>query len=251
MCTLAVWGRVFADAPVIVAANRDEFLARPSTPPAVLRSDPPRAFGGRDTQAGGTWLGVGETGLVVAMLNRRTTAPPDSACRSRGQLCVELLACGTATAAAALVERQPAGRYNPFNAVIADATATFVASQPPGDPPRLFPLERGLHLVTNLDVNDPTCPRIAGSRARFDAAAGPFGHDGNVPALVERLQAVLGDHATPMDPRDSESLCVHRGPYGTRSSSVIVVGGDGRPRHYFHAEGPPCRTPLAEVALPF
>ena len=147
MCTLAVWGRVFADSPVIVAANRDEFLARPSTVPTLLRLDPPRAFGGRDAQAGGTWLGVGETGVVVAMLNRRTTVPPDPTCRSRGQLCVDLLACRTATEAVAVVERQPAGRYNPFNAVIADATATYVASQPPGELPRLIPLERGLHLL--------------------------------------------------------------------------------------------------------
>jgi hypothetical protein len=44
---------------------------------------------------------------------------------------------------------------------------------------------------------------------------------------------------------------VHADGYGTRSSSVILVGADGRVLGYHHADGPPCRTPLEPVALPF
>ena len=101
VCTLAAFVGAFPAWPLVVAANRDEYLARPATPPALLRETAPRAFGGRDLAAGGTWLGVAETGLVAGMLNRRSTTPPDPACRSRGQLCLDLLGCATAAAAAA------------------------------------------------------------------------------------------------------------------------------------------------------
>src|SRR5439155_1765511 len=153
---------VFPSWPLVVAANRDEYLARPAAPPTLLRETPPRAFGGRDLTAGGTWLGVSEVGLVAGMLNRRSTVPPDPACRSRGQLCLDLLRSATAAEAAARV---------------------------------------------------PAAPALA--------------------------------------PRGPGSLCVHMGPYGTRSSSVLVVPAGAEPVCYFHAEGPPCRTRLEPVPLPF
>src|SRR5206468_7634998 len=101
VCTLAAFVRVFPTHPLVVAANRDEYLARPATAPLLLRDAAPRAFGGRDLTAGGTWLGVGEAGLVAGMLNRRGATAPDPACRSRGQLCLDLLGCATAADAAA------------------------------------------------------------------------------------------------------------------------------------------------------
>jgi len=251
VCTLAAFVGAFPTWPLVVAANRDEYLARPAAPPALLRETAPRAFGGRDLTAGGTWLGVAETGLVAGMLNRRSTTPPDPACRSRGQLCLDLLGCASAAAAAARVAAEPPGRYNPFNLLVADRTDAFVVSQPRGERPRALRLEPGLHLLTNLDLNDPTCPRIAASQQVFAATGDAFARDGDVSALVSRLQRVLADHATALDPRGPGSLCVHMGPYGTRSSSVLLVPAGAGPVRYFHADGPPCRTRLEPVPLPF
>jgi len=251
VCTLAVFLGAFPTHPLVVAANRDEYLARPAAPPDLLRASAPRAWGGRDLAAGGTWLGVGETALVAGLLNRRSPAPPDPACRSRGLLCLELVGCASAAEAAARVAAEPAGRYNPFNLLLADPREAFVASQPRGAAPRVTRLPPGLHLVTNLDVNDPTCPRIAASHHGFVAAGAAFARDADVDGLVTRLRAVLADHATALDPRGPGSLCVHGDGYGTRSATVVLVPAAGRPLRYFHADGPPCRTPLAPVALPF
>jgi len=251
MCTLAAFVRVFPHHPLVVAANRDEYLARPATPPALLLEVPPRAVGGRDLIAGGTWLGVAESGLVAGVLNRRTSAPPDPACRSRGRLCLDLLGCRSAAAGAARLGAEPAGRYNPFNLLVADPDEAFVASQPRGEGPRLTRLGAGLHLLTNLDLNDPTCPRIAASHQRFAAGGDAFAHDGDVDALLRRLQTILADHATALDPRGPGNLCVHAGPYGTRSSSVLLVPADRRGIRYYHADGTPCRTRLEPVPLPF
>jgi len=248
VCTLAAFVRVFPGHPLVVAANRDERLDRPATPPVVLRDEPPRAVGGRDLTAGGTWLGLAETGLVAGILNRRSAVPPDPASRSRGLLCLDLLACRSAAEASARLAREPAGRYNPFNLLVADRDAAFVASQPHGAAPRVLRLDPGLHLLTNLDVNDATCPRIATSHRRFADAGAAFADDGDPVAFVGRLQAILADHATALDPRGPGSLCVHAGPFGTRSSSVVLVGSGGELR-YLHADGPPCRTRLEPVAL--
>ena len=250
MCTLAVYFRVFPSYPLVVAANRDEYLERPSAPPTLLRDEPPRAFGGLDLVAGGTWLGVNDAGLVAGLLNRRTADAPDPTRRSRGLLCLDALAAPSAAEAASRLNDVPAGRYNPFNLLLADTRGAFVAVQAPEGPPRVSALPPGLHLLTNLDVNDPTCPRIAASHQRFVAAGEALRADADDGAFVAHLRDVLADHVTALDPRGPGSLCVHSAEYGTRSSTVLLLGAAAAPR-YLHADGPPCRTPLVELALPF
>lgn len=251
MCTLAAYVGVFPAWRLVVAANRDEFLARPAKPPAVLRDASPRAVGGRDLTAGGTWLGVSERGLVAGVLNRRTPGTADPGRRSRGRLCLDLLECASAAEAAARIKAEPSARYNAYNLLVADPEAAFVATQPQDGAARPVRLSRGLHLLTNLDLNDPTCPRIAASHRHFHAAGDAFLRDGDVDAFVARLRTVLADHATALDPRGPGSLCVHAEAFGTRSSSVLLIGAGARPIRYFHADGPPCRVPLDPVALPF
>jgi uncharacterized protein with NRDE domain len=252
VCTLAVYVGVFPAYPVVVAANRDELLARPSAAPGLLRETAPRVFGGRDLVAGGTWLGLSERGLVAGMLNRRSAEPPDPTAHSRGLLCLDALARDTAAAAAGHVAGFGAGLHNPFNLLLADPAETWVVTQARGTAPRAQRLAAGLHLLTNLDLNDATCPRIAASHRHFaDAATLPLTSDGDVAALVRRLQSVLADHDTALDPRGPGSLCVHAAEYGTRSSSVVLVPPAGGIPHWFHADGPPCRAPLRPLALPF
>jgi uncharacterized protein with NRDE domain len=251
VCTLAVFHRVFPAHPLVVAANRDEYLARAAAPPARLPEVPVRAVGGRDLVAGGTWLGLAETGLVVGMLNRRSATLPDPTRRSRGLLCLELLGASGASEAAGLLRDEPDGRYNSFNLLVADRDEAFVATAGSDGALRVEALPPGLHLLTNLDVNDPTCPRIAASHQGFAAAGAVFAADGDVATFVDRLRSVLADHATALDPRGPGSLCLHFPAYGTRSSTVLVVPRSDGPFHYFHADGPPCRTRLEAVPLPF
>src|ERR1700722_7642992 len=105
MCTLAIYFRVFGDYPVLVAANRDEFLNRPALPPTEL-GDRPRIIGGKDLRAKGTWLGINEHGLIVGLLNRRIVenGPNDDKLRSRGLLCLDALQHASAAAALQYVE---------------------------------------------------------------------------------------------------------------------------------------------------
>ena len=87
MCTLAAFVGLSDTLPLVVAANRDEFLDRPTIDPAVLAVDP-WVFAGQDLRAGGTWFGVNQHGMVIGLLNRPRPGGPDPSRRSRGLLCL-------------------------------------------------------------------------------------------------------------------------------------------------------------------
>ena len=91
MCTLIVLHRCFADAELLVAANRDEYLDRPAEPPALRRWNGRTVLAPRDVRAGGTWLGLNDAGVFAALTNR-PNATPDPTRRSRGLLVVDALA---------------------------------------------------------------------------------------------------------------------------------------------------------------
>ena len=242
MCTLAVYVRRFADFPLVLAANRDEFLARPATAPLLLASAP-RIVGGRDLLAGGTWLGLSERGVAAGLLNRRTAEPPVENKRSRGLLLLETLGAASAADAARALAAIDPGTYNAFTLLVADGT-TAVAAQNRPQGMHLTPLEPGVHVLSNLDVNDPTCPKVARSHERFARAGDAFAEGGDAAAFRDALRAVLSDHTTALDPRLPDalgSLCVHTETFGTRCSSLAFLDRRGAWRHWF-ADGPPCRV---------
>ncbi|MFP6663394.1 MAG: NRDE family protein [Deltaproteobacteria bacterium] len=247
MCTLAIYHRYLPGLPVLVAANRDEFLARPTRGPMVLETMP-QIIGGRDEVAGGSWLTLSEHGLIVGVLNRRTPRAADPALRSRGELCLELARCPDATAAAKLLAATPTDRHNPFNILVADTTRAFVAQNRRAgmDVEELAP---GLHVLTNLDLDDHECTRISHSWQHFEATGEAFCRAADRSALLSSLRRVLADHRTAVDDRQpTDQLCIHTSVYGTRSSSIILIDDKGE-KQYFHAAGAPCRTPYRKIAL--
>ena len=170
MCTLAIYFKAFADYPVIVAANRDEYLARPALPPTTL-VETPHIVGGKDLRASGTWLGINEHGMVAGLLNRRNGAlENDPNLRSRGLLCLDALRSPNAAEAAQFVAGQSGRDYNPFNLLIASREEAFVAYNRWGQI-EVVSLTPGIHLLTNLNVDDFECPRISRSRKHFEELA--------------------------------------------------------------------------------
>lgn len=249
MCTLAIYFRVFPDYPVVVAANRDEYLARPATAPEQL-NDRPVVIGGKDLKAGGTWLGVNQYGLVAGLLNRRASGGIDPARRSRGLLCLEALRHREAADAIRFAAAQKGVAYNPFNLLIASRDGAFVAYNR-RDEVETVQIEPGVHLLTNLDVDDFECPKISRAYDRFAALAGDPQFRANPLERRDLLSALLADHATQLDSRSSapNAICVHLDGYGTRSSSLIFVDDHGAVQHFF-ASGPPCTTPYLQAPVP-
>ncbi len=260
MCTLAIYFQVSREFPVVIAANRDEFLDRPAGDPTTLL-EKPHVVGGKDLRAGGTWLGISEHGIVAGLLNRRAANGGNPDARSRGWLCLDALRRRTAAEAAEFAAREHGSDYNPFNLLMVSRTEAFVAYNRGGSI-EVAGLKPGLHLLTNLDVNDFECPKISASYGKFaelgnraDFQRDPIGQRG-------ALGALLADHNTQLDPRigaaavgtaaggRSNALCLHLENYGTRSSSLIFMRGDPPEIAHYFAPGPPCRTAYRPAIVP-
>jgi uncharacterized protein with NRDE domain len=236
MCTILLAWRVIPGAPVVLAANRDELLDRPSLPPHVL-SEQPLIAGGQDVLAGGTWLAVRAGGAVAAVTNRRSEFR-DPKRRSRGELPLALLRTAGDAAAHALLDRIAAHDYNPFNALYV-SPAHAVVAEAHGDVLTVQDLDPGLHVLTVFDVDDRAQRKVDVLTTRFEqaAAASP----GDAHALLDGMEEILRDHGEPG--RDGvDAACVHLDRYGTVSSSSVIVEDTGAIT-YRHAPGKPCVTP--------
>ena len=246
MCTLAIYHRLFRDLPVVVAANRDEFLARPTLDPHIL-AESPRVFGGQDQVAGGSWLTLSESGLVVGVLNRRVEHPSDEARESRGQLCLDLAKLADASVAAEFLRGVSPEQHNPFNILVADGRNAYVAQNRAAST-EVLELAPGLHVLTNLDVNDHECSRISHSWKFFSRAGDSFLEHNDRARLRSDLREVLSDHLTAVDDRQpTDQLCIHTEGYGTRSSTMVMLD-DAGVAEFHHAAGPPCRHDYKPLA---
>lgn len=242
MCTILLAWRLHPDAPIVLAANRDEFLARPSLPPHVLRQSPLIA-GGQDALAGGTWLAVRGDGTLAAVTNRRA-GERDPSRRSRGELPLALLDAPDDNAASTRLHALRAADYNPFNALYVSPTCALVA-QAHGASLDVRQLDPGLHVLTVYDLDDRTHPKVAFLSGRLNTlaaqqpAADPL-------ALLAAMETLLQEHGEP-GREGPEAACVHGDGYGTVSSSSVLVDSGGG-IVYRHALGRPCTTPRTDVS---
>ena len=114
MCTVLLIFRIHIDYPLILAANRDEFLERTASGPRLL-SNLPRSIGGLDLREQGTWLGANEQGFIVGLTNQRTYRVPDRSLQSRGQLVRKLLRSNCIDEIQNRLSEVDPTLYNPFN----------------------------------------------------------------------------------------------------------------------------------------
>jgi uncharacterized protein with NRDE domain len=229
MCLLALFYRAAADAPVVVGANREELYARGGEPPRILEGTP-RVIAGVDPQAGGTWLGVNEAHLLVAVTNRpKTVSPLDP--RSRGLLARELLHCSSAVAASALAARElGSNHYAGCNVLCVDPDNAMVVHG--ADWLRIRTLPPGLHVLTARDVNDDTDQRLAYAKSWLSQRS--YGPATECIEALKRLCAQsTGDHP---------AICLRGDKGGTVSSSIVALRATWHRSTYLHAQGPPDQT---------
>lgn len=245
MCTLVLLRRPGHAWPLLIAANRDEQASRPARPPARHWPDRPEVVAGLDVEAGGSWLGLNDHGLVAAVLNRRGSLGPAPGKRSRGELVLEALDHAEATAAAAALEELDPAAYRPFNLVVADAQEAFWLRHD-GTSIRRRQVPAGLSVLTSLELNDPACARIRRYRPLFLASGTPEPGTGDWSAW----QLLLGSRASETgQPRDALCIVTETG-YGTLSSSLMALPAapEERPAWLF-ADGRPGEAPWEAVAF--
>ena len=128
MCTVTI---VPHDRGVRLLANRDERRSRlPGLPPRVHTLSGQRALFPLDPEGGGTWIGVNDAGLVVALLNARPRTATETSApkRSRGLIVLQLLRCRSVPEAMAAAAALDADLFEPFRVVMVEAGACAVAA---------------------------------------------------------------------------------------------------------------------------
>lgn len=238
MCTLILAWQVLDGSPLSIAANRDERLDRPSRTPRVIDDDP-IVVAPQDAEADGTWLGVNEQGLAVAITNRRTELDDG---RSRGLLVRDALARSDAATAAAFVERAvERDDYAGFNLLLADA-ADAIYLEWDGELRRRT-LDPGVHVIVNAGLDDAADKAARIRDVLTVERGGDQGSEQSTDAetWLDRATNILSDH--------EYDACVHRDGYGTVFTSLLSVADDGV-TSFQYADGPPCRTAFDDASLP-
>jgi uncharacterized protein with NRDE domain len=242
MCLVFIGFRIPGRPPVLIGANREEARSRPMTSPVCGRIGPGSLrclLAGADHGPDGsfprmgTWLGVNEAGMAVAVTNRSDgeLAWVDQT-RSKGLLAVDLLGFDRPEEAVRFAERELAsGGFGGCDYLIAGRDSAFVIEAPGARTVRVVELTPGIHAMTNFDLDDPDDPRIRLVRETFDPH--------NFPASAARLC------------RD-ERIVRTGAERGTISSSLVSIGpeivfdhirGDPRGRDYDRYQFPDDEDP--------
>jgi len=234
MCTVVVLFQVHPTYPLVIAANRDERYARPSSGPTRL-AEPAAAVAGRDRRFGGTWFGINAKGVAVAITDQGQTGV-DPTKRSRGLLVLDALACPTVDAVGMLLDGLDATRYSPFSLLHADAEQAWIAYHADAGV-RRERLAAGMHVQVSSLGSDHATGRTQRVLALLDPR-----HLATLPVeeLVDTLEQALRYHST--DPASDDAICRHNGEHGTVSSFVALLGAPGESGQLHCAVGPPCQT---------
>jgi uncharacterized protein with NRDE domain len=230
MCLILFGWRAHPRYRLVLAANRDEFHERP-TEAADFWPSQPDWLGGRDLQAGGTWLGVTRSGRFAAVTNyREPLAPQTPLERSRGDLVTDFLAGRRAPLLHARSLLAGASSYRGFNLLLGDPDSLVYVSNRHD---RVSEVEEGIHGLSN-HLLDTDWPKVHSGRERLGALL----RDERVEAsaLIELLterEQVPG--AMPLDQGDGairrhlmNHFFIVSPVYGTRSSTVLLIRNDGR-----------------------
>ena len=246
MCLIVFAWRPDHAQPLIVAANRDEFYARPSLPLAQW-SETPQVHAGRDLEAGGTWLGIGANGRFAALTNIRDPHRPPGR-RSRGELVARFLT-GELPIDDYLddvVARSP--EYGGFNLLVGNLHELWHFNARESEAVMLQP---GIYGVSNASLDTPW-PKLLRAKAALSAAL-----DDPRP---EVLLALLSDPQTApfAELPDTgvglatetllSSVFIASQSYGTRASTALIVHADGS-RHLVERSFGPYGGHLGEIEI--
>ncbi len=228
MCLILFAWRVHPRFRLVLAANRDEFHARPSAA-AAFWADERDLLGGRDLESMGTWLGMTRAGRIAAVTNVRDgrSTPPSDA-RSRGRLTSEFLRGGATPAQFAEAVSREAGAYRGFNLLLADREELWWTSNRGNGARRLEP---GVYGVAN-ELLDTPWPKVTAGKASLERVVQTGPSLACLLALLDDTQVYADDQLpdTGVGLERERMLAPVRivSPvYGTRCSSAVLVGADG------------------------
>lgn len=233
MCLLIFAHRTSSRYPLVVAANRDEFHARP-TAVSGFWEEHPGLLAGRDLEQGGTWMGLTRQGRFAAITNYRDPSRTAPSPRSRGELPLDYLTGRLDPESCLHQLAARAADYAGFNLLLGDGGQlwyfTNSAADDAGTPRRLEP---GIYGLSNARLDTPW-PKVVKGKNRLQSLLcgdAPPDHDALLTVVEDRTLAApaalqVQGLDSGMDQLLSAQFIVTE-RYGTRSSTTLWMESDG------------------------
>lgn len=231
MCIAYLSLGVNPDWPVFIAANRDEFHARPALP-ARPWPEAPHIWAGRDLTAGGTWLGLTQSGRWALLTNFRAPGTHRDDALSRGELVSTFLLEEMSAEAYVKSVHARAQQFNGFNLIVGEGLqAWYIGNHPACTGP--VSLGAGRYALSNHALDTPW-PKVERLRTQLDELMPE-----NSGLALEPIYATLRDGVQSDDsslprtglPLETErllsSIFIVSPDYGTRCSTIIAINSEG------------------------
>ena len=226
MCLILLALHAVPKRPWLLLGNRDEYHGRPSAP-AAHWDDAPDVVGGRDLEAGGSWLAVTREGRFAAVTNVRA-GPPRRGKRSRGALVADFVRGAAPPDDFAQNIARLREEFGPFNLIVGDRDGAWGASTLSETAWRFTD---GVHVLSN----GPPAPRWPKAQHLDDMFAGALRADADDAALLD----LLGDASQPQESALPDTgiglelekflapVFIRGNEYGTRASTLAYTSDDG------------------------
>lgn len=227
MCLIILGYKVHPRFRLVLTANRDEFLKRP-TAAAHWWEDHPELLGGRDLQGGGTWIGVHKSGKWGAVTNYREPIGLIPDAPSRGELIPNFL-LGSDSAVNYLQNlKGRAQAFNGFNLLLDDGNDIAYFGNRAEN---VQVLEPGIYGLSNALLNT-SWPKVDKGREGLRAILekGNFNSDALFDLMANTISAPddeLPDTGVGLElERQLSPMCISMPEYGTRVSTNLLIGHD-------------------------
>ncbi len=230
MCLLFLSYKTTPGYKLVVAANRDEFLQRPTAPLDFIDQEK-SILAGLDLQGGGTWLGVNRVGKIAALTNYREGGRQLENAPSRGEILRSYLDSKISAVDFLDELSGKASLFNGFNLILGESDDLFYYTNRKNSYARLEP---GFYGLSNHLLDTPW-PKVVRGKELLKAVM----VDTDL-VETEKIFARLRDRHRPQDgllpdtgigqewERLLSTIFIDSPGYGTRSSAVITVGDDGQ-----------------------
>ncbi len=227
MCLITLAYNAHPKYKFILAANRDEFYARP-TSSVDWWEDHSDIIGGRDLQALGTWMAMNKNGRFAAVTNYRDIKNINPEAQSRGDLPVNFLLSDMSPEAYSADVQRAGKNYNGFNLLAMDDALVHVSNYEKS----INNLEPGIFGVSNALLDTPWPKVIKAKRAFSEIIQTDF----SLENLIEMMQddSTAPDEQLPETGLDYErekavsAMCIRTPDYGTCCSTAITIDHNGQ-----------------------
>jgi len=244
MCLIVFGFDVHPEYKLILAGNRDEFYQRPAIK-AQFWDDKPNILGGRDSQAGGTWLAINRDGRFAAITNYRDIPRHDPDAKSRGHIITDYLT-GTLNPVDYLhhlhFNREV---YNGYNLITGDMNSIAHYSN---YEKKVNVISPGVYGISNALMNTPWF-KVDKAKNNFDRLlkTGSVDDESLFSILTDSERAAMSDlPQTGLEPEMEHavsSVFIKTPDYGSRCSTLLYLKRDGTVRFVERSYDPQTSEP--------